>query len=106
MTDKLDTFRDMVAKQPDNPLARFGFANELLKVGAWADAVEQLEAYLARYDDEGNGWGRLAEARAALGDAAGAREALDRGVAASYRFGHVGMAQELEARRDDLGDGA
>ncbi len=106
MTDKLDTFRDMVAKQPDNPLARFGLANELLKVGAWADAVEQLEAYLARYDDEGNGWGRLAEARAALGDAPGAREALDRGVAASYRFGHAGMAQELEARRDDLGDGA
>ena len=104
MTDKIDTFRGMVARQPDNPLARFGLANELLKVGAWADAVEQLEAYLARYDDEGNGWGRLAEARSALGDADGAREALTKGIAASYRFGHVGMAQELEAQRDELGD--
>lgn len=104
MADKLDTFRRMVASQPDNALARFGLANELLKVGAWADAVEQLEAYLARYDDEGNGWGRLAEARSALGDAAGAREALGRGVEASCRFGHVGMAQELEARRDELED--
>ncbi len=104
MADKIETFREMVARQPENPLARFGLANELLKVGAWADAVEQLEAYLARYDDEGNGWGRLAEARSALGDAAGAREALERGVAASYRFGHAGMAQELEARRDELDD--
>ncbi|GJG87233.1 hypothetical protein tb265_24140 [Gemmatimonadetes bacterium T265] len=105
MADKIDTFRDMVARQPNNALARFGLANELLKVGAWADAAEQLEAYLARYDDEGNGWGRLAEAREALGDAAGARAALDKGVEASYRFGHVGMAQELEARRDELADG-
>ncbi len=104
MADKIDTFRDMVARQPGNPLARFGLANELLKVGAWADAVEQLEAYLARYDDEGNGWGRLAEARSALGDAAGARDALTKGVEASYRFGHVGMAQELEARLADLDD--
>lgn len=104
MADRIDTFRAMVARQPEDPLARFGLANELLKAGAWADAAEQLEAYLARYEDEGNGWGRLAEARAALGDAAGAREALAKGVEASYRFGHVGMAQELEARRDDLDD--
>ena len=34
----------------------------------------------------------------------GARAALEKGVEASYRFGHVGMAQELEARRDELGD--
>lgn len=106
MADKIDTFRAMVAQQPENPLARFGLANELLKVGAWADAVEQLEAYLARYDDEGNGWGRLAEARAALGDPAGAQDALTRGIDASYRFGHTGMAQELEARRDELADDA
>ncbi len=104
MPDKIETFRAMVARQPESPLARFGLANELLKAGAWAEAAEQLEAYLARYDDEGNGWGRLADARAALGDAAGAREALDKGVEASYRFGHAGMAQELEARRDELDD--
>ena len=104
MADKIETFRGMVARQPENALARFGLANELLKVGAWAEAVEQLEAYLARYDDEGNGWGRLAEARAALGDPAGARDALAKGIEASYRFGHGGMAQELEARRDNLDD--
>ena len=63
---------------------------------------EQLERYLAGYDDEGNGWGRLAEAYAALGRPEDARAALDRGIAASYRFGHPGMAAELEERRDEL----
>jgi len=95
--------RAMVARAPDNALARFGLANELLKTRAWAEAAEQLELYLARYDDEGNGWGRLAEAYAALGRVDDARAALQKGVEASYRFGHVGMAGELEERMDELG---
>ena len=102
--DKLETFRAMVAKSPDNALARFGLANELLKAQQWQEAVAELEVYLARYDDEGNGWGRLAEARAALGDVPGAKEALQRGIAASHRFGHPGMANELEARLEELDD--
>ena len=101
---KLDTFRAMVAKNPENPLARFGLANEALKAGLHAEAVEQLEADLARYDDEGNGYGRLAEALVALDRVDEARAALTQGIAASHRFGHVGMASELEARRDELDD--
>lgn len=104
MTDRIETFRSLVEKSPENALARFGFANELLKARRWSEAVEQLEQYLARYDDEGNGWGRLAEARAALGDLDGAREALRTGIAASRRFGHPGMANDLEARLEELDD--
>lgn len=102
MTDKLETFREMVEKNPANALARFGYANELLKAQRWADAAAQLEAYLASHDDEGNAWGRLAEARAALGDVEGARAALRTGIAASNRFGHPGMASEFEARMEEL----
>jgi predicted Zn-dependent protease len=99
---RIDTFRAMVAKQPQNALARFGLANELLKAREWEEAAEQLRVYLASYDDEGNGWGRLAEALAQLGRVEEARDALRQGVAASHRFGHVGMANELEARIDEL----
>ncbi len=102
MTDRLAAMRAMVAQRPDNPLARFGLANELLKARAWAEAAEHLRAYLAAYDDEGNGWGRLAEALEGTGDLAGARDALVKGIEASQRFGHGGMAAELEARLDDL----
>jgi predicted Zn-dependent protease len=99
---RIDTFRSMVAKDPTNVLARYGLANEALKAGLYDEARDQLEAYLAAYDDEGNGWGRLAEALIQLGRQDDAVIALRKGIAAAERFGHPGMAQELEARLDDL----
>lgn len=101
---KLDTFRAMVRANPDNTLARFGLANEAMKAGEWEEAREQLEAYLGRHDDEGNGYGRLAEALVRLGRVDEAQEALRRGIAASLRFGHPSMAGEFEARLDELAD--
>ena len=100
---KLDTFRAMVAKNPANALARFGLANEALKAGLHEEAATQLETYLGMHDDEGNGWQRLAECRIALGRDDAAREALTRGIAAARRFGHAGLASELEDRLEELG---
>ena len=80
---RIDTFRQMVARNPGNALARFGLANEALKDGLWDEAREQLEAYLGLYDDEGNGWSRLAEALEKLGRPEEARDALRKGIAAS-----------------------
>ena len=99
---KLETFRALVRKNPDNALARFGLANEALKAGEWEEAREQLERYLASYDDEGNGYGRLAEALVRLDRTEEARDALRRGIAASLRFGHPSMAGEFEQRLEEL----
>jgi predicted Zn-dependent protease len=101
---RLDTFRQMVARDPSNPLARFGLANEALKAGLYEEARDQLERYLAAYDDEGNGYGRLAEALVRLDRVDEARDALRRGIAASHRFGHPSMAAEFEARLEELDD--
>ena len=101
--DKIETFRRMVARSPDNALARFGLANEAMKLGLYEEARENLEAYLARHDDEGNGWGRLAECLEKAGREEEAKEALRKGIAASYRFGHPGMAAELEEKLEQLG---
>jgi len=98
MSARLEAFRQMVAKNPRNVLARFGLANEAMKAGDFALAVEQLELYLASYDDEGNGWQRLAESLTALGRAGEARAALEKGIAAAERFGHTGMAGEMRER--------
>ena len=102
MATKLETFRAMVAKNPDNPLARFGLANEAMKEGLHEEAVAQLREYHARYDDEGNGWSRLAESLVALDRIDEARQALDRGIAAARRYGHGGLATELELRKEEL----
>ena len=101
---KLETFRALVAKNPENALARFGLANEAMKAGFDDEALEHLEVYLAKYDDEGNGFGRLAEVLQRLGRTPEARSALQKGITASHRFGHVGMANELEARLEELGE--
>lgn len=103
---RLDTFRAMVAKSPGNALARFGLANELLKAGLWEEAAEQLRAYLAAHDDEGNAYGRLAEACMSLGRTDEAREALRQGIAAAERHGHPSMAHDLAGRLEDLEDSA
>ncbi len=104
MTDRLATMRTMAATQPDNPLARFGLANELLKAGLHADAEVELAAYLTRYDDEGNGWLRYAETLKTLDRDAEARAAIDKGMAAATRFGHGALVSEMEARLEEWDD--
>lgn len=99
---RLDSLRALVAKNPTNPLARFGLAIEEEKEGQLAESRANFEAYLERYDDEGNGWQRLAEVRRRLGDTDGAREALERGIDAATRFGHPSMADEMRDLLDEL----
>jgi predicted Zn-dependent protease len=101
---RLDTFRRMVERDPANGLARFGLANEAMKAGLFEEAREQLTLYLAGSDDEGNAYGRLAEALVHLGRTDEAREALRQGIAASHRFGHPSMAADFEARLEELDD--
>ncbi len=101
MTDRLETMRAMAAKQPENPLARFGLANELLKAGLQAEAEVELAAYLARYDDEGNGWLRYADTLRALGRDADAWAAIEKGKDAARRYGHGALTSEMDARLDE-----
>lgn len=101
-TSRLDALRAMVARAPGNAVARFGLANELLKASQWAEAAGELRLYLASYDDEGNGFGRLAEACVALGSLDEARDALRRGIAAAERCGHPSMAEDLTTRLHEL----
>lgn len=101
-SSRLDAMRAMVAKNPNNALARFGLANEALKAQLYEEAAEQLRVYLSSHDDEGNGYGRLADALVHLGRTDEARDALKRGIDASRRCGHPSMANEFEARLDEL----
>jgi predicted Zn-dependent protease len=103
-TSRLDALRDMVRRSPQNPAARFGLANELMKAELWEEAATHLREYLASHEDEGNGWGRLAEVLVRLGDVPGAREALDAGIQAANRFGHPGMAADFEIRLEEMDD--
>ncbi len=102
MNARLETFRRMVVKDPTNLLAHYGLANEALKESLWAEALTHLETYLAGYDDEGNGYGRLAAALESLGRVEDAGAALRKGIESAHRFGHESLATELEERLDAL----
>lgn len=102
MTSRLESFRAMVARNPNHALARFGLANEAMKAGELEEARENYEAYLAVSDDEGNAYGKLGEVLHALGRTEEARASFRRGIDAARRFGHPGMASELEARLVEL----
>lgn len=99
---RLEAFRAMVAKNPSNMQARFGLANEAVKEGVLEEAAAHYVAYLAGFDDEGNGYARLASVLEELGRTDEAREALTRGIAAANRHGHPSMAAEMEERLEDL----
>ncbi|HYW30325.1 MAG TPA: hypothetical protein VE869_02380 [Gemmatimonas sp.] len=101
MTDRLDTMRAMVARAPDNALARFGLANELLKAGLHQEGAGELAEYLARYDDEGAGWLRYADALYTIGREEDARAAVAKGMDAATRYGHGALTSEFEARLED-----
>jgi E3 SUMO-protein ligase RanBP2 len=99
--DRLAALQRMLERNPGDPRARFGLALEYEKRHQWHDAAEQLRAYLAVADDQGNAWGRLGRVLTQLGDHDAARDAYRRGIDAARRHGHPSMAAEFE---DIIGD--
>lgn len=93
----------MVAKNPANYQAHFGLANEAVKEGLLDEALAHYQAYLGGFDDEGNGWARMADVLDRLGRDAEAMEARRRGIEAAERHGHPGLAAELEELIEDDG---
>lgn len=91
-----------MAEDPTVARARFAYANELIRAERWADAVEQLRAYLALAEDEGNAWGRLAEALTKLGRIDEAADAYLAGIEQSLKHGHTGMADDFQAAIEAL----
>ena len=99
---RIEVFRQMLTADPANTMVRFGLANELLKLEQWADAVAELQTYLSQADDQGNAYGKLAQALERLGRTEEARAAYQQGIAAATHHGHPGMAQDFQMAMDEL----
>lgn len=99
---RIEVFRKMLNNDPSNTTVRFGLANELLKLERFAEAADELQAYLGQADDQGNAYGKLAQALERLGRIDEARAAYQQGIAAANKHGHPGMAQEFEMALADL----
>lgn len=102
MADRIQALQSLLERRPDDPRLRFGLALELLKADRLEDGIRELRAYLAHSDDEGNAWGRLAAALAALGRIDEARDAYARGIEAATRHDHPTLVEEFELALEDL----
>lgn len=100
--DRLEYFRRLAAESPDVARVRFSLANELLHADRLDEAVDELRAYLALSEDEGNAWGRLGEALSRLGRPDEAADAYLVGIEQAIAHGHTGMAAEFEAAIEGL----
>ena len=92
----------MAESRPEDARLHFGLAVELLNRGMTREGAEALRLYLDRWEDEGNGWGRLGAALADLGESEEAREAYSRGIEIAQARGHTGLADELEEALEAL----
>ena len=93
---KIETLKALVEKNPDNPLGRYGLANEYLKLEMYEEAIMEINAYLKIKDDEGAVYRILGEALLKLGRKEEAKEAYRKGIETAHRHGHPGMAAEFE----------
>jgi E3 SUMO-protein ligase RanBP2 len=93
----------MVEARPEDARPRFGLALEYEKQGRWSEMVDVLGEYLKLTDDEGNAYGRLAQALRQLGRDEEAREAYQQGIEAAQRHGHPTMAGEFEDSLEAMG---
>jgi predicted Zn-dependent protease len=95
---RVELFRKMLQDDPNNTTVRFGLANELFKTERFEEAANELQIYLDQADDQGAGYGKLAQALERLGRLDEARQVYRQGIAAATRHNHPGMAQEFEER--------
>jgi len=93
---KIETLKALVEKNPNNPLGRYGLANEYLKLEMYEEAINEINAYLKLKDDEGAVYRILGEALLKLGRKEEAKEAYRKGIETAHHHGHPGMAQEFE----------
>ena len=99
---RIEVFRKMLESDPNNTAVRFGLATELIKAEQFADAVTELQIYLSKADDQGNAYGKLAQALERIGKTEEARAAYEQGIAVANRHGHPGMAQEFQMALEEM----
>ncbi len=93
---RIASLKALVEKNPNNPLGKYGLANEYFKLGLYEEAIVEIKEYLVLKDDEGAAYRVFGEALIKLGRKEEAKEVYRKGIEAAMRHGHPGMAEEFE----------
>ncbi len=93
---RIEQLKEMLKKDPDNALGRYGLANEYYKSGNFSNSISELEKYFQIKEDEGAAYRLLAESYLNTGNKEKAIQAYKKGIEASKKYGHPSMAEEFE----------
>ncbi len=101
---RIETLKALVEMDPDNPLGRYGLANEYFKLENYEEAIIQINEYLRIKGDEGAVYRMLAECYLETGNKDRARVSYNKGIEAANRYGHPSMVEEFEEALEILDD--
>jgi len=93
---RIEQLKILIDKDPNNPLGRYGLANELFKSELYENAIIQINEYLKLKNDEGAVYRMMAECYVRTGDIESAKESYQKGIEAANRHGHPSMVEEFE----------
>ena len=93
--ERIQKFKELLEKNPSNPLVHYSLANEYFKLDRYQETIETIDAYLRLKDDEGAAYRILGHCYTELGMPDRAKDAYEKGVRAASRHGHPDMAEEF-----------
>ncbi len=93
---RIDIFKEMLTRQPDDVMVWYGLATEYGKVSDWPEAVNALNQVIRLKPDYTAAYQMLGSALAAQGDTDRARQAWRDGIAMADRTGAWKAKQHME----------
>ncbi len=100
--NRLEYFRELLKKAPDNPMAHYSLAQEYYKVRDYENAIKHIEEYLKLQEDEGAVFRILAKCYEELGEFQKAIEVLEEGIRQALKHNHPSMVEEYKQWIEDL----
>jgi tetratricopeptide (TPR) repeat protein len=102
VTNRIDTLKAMVARNPADAFARYGLAMELIKRGELANAAAEFRALLEHNPNYAAAYFHGGQVLEKLGDLEQARELYENGIRVTTRTGDQHARSELQAALDML----
>ena len=100
--DRLEYFKSLLEKSPDNPMVHYSLGLEYYKRQEYEKAIEHLNRYLELQEDEGAVYRTIAKCYEELGEFQKAIEVLEEGIKQAMKYNHPSMAQEYQQWIEEL----
>ncbi|RMH80979.1 MAG: tetratricopeptide repeat protein [Acidobacteria bacterium] len=100
--DRLEYFKGLLEKSPNNPMVHYSLALEYYKLGDYENTIKHMETYLSLKEDEGAGYRTLAKCYEELGDYEKAIRVLEEGIQKAIKYNHPSMAEEFRSWVEQL----